>query len=92
MSVISFLCIMQELNIVPIDMMDRDKSDQLPIMQLGFIDSICLPVYKVSRNDRINDNWVAPAVFFTSLIFPLTLLLGRQLYALCILNKAVYSV
>ena len=37
----------KELNIVPIDMMDRDKSDQLPIMQLGFIDSICLPVYKV---------------------------------------------
>ena len=29
-------------------MMDRDKKDQLPKMQVGFIDSICLPVYSVS--------------------------------------------
>ena len=28
-------------------MMDRDKKDELPIMQVGFIDAICLPVYKV---------------------------------------------
>ena len=37
-----------ELHIKPMDMMDRDKKDQLPSMQVGFIDSICLPVYQVS--------------------------------------------
>lgn len=30
------------------DMMNREKKDQLPAMQVGFIDSICLPVYDVS--------------------------------------------
>ncbi|KAI9564201.1 hypothetical protein GHT06_007939 [Daphnia sinensis] len=34
-----------ELKITPIDMMNREKKDQLPAMQVGFIDSICLPVY-----------------------------------------------
>ena len=29
-------------------MMDRDKQDELPKMQVGFIDAICIPVYKVS--------------------------------------------
>jgi dual 3',5'-cyclic-AMP and -GMP phosphodiesterase 11 len=38
----------QELNITPIDIMNREKEDQLPIMQVGFIDSICLPIYEVS--------------------------------------------
>lgn len=38
----------QELKITPIDIMDREKEDQLPIMQVKFIDSICLPIYKVS--------------------------------------------
>jgi len=33
--------------------MNREKEDQLPMMQVGFIDSICLPIYQVSRNDRI---------------------------------------
>jgi hypothetical protein len=28
-------------------MMDRNKKDELPKMQVGFIDAICLPVYKV---------------------------------------------
>ena len=28
-------------------MMDRDKKDELPKMQVGFIDFICLPLYKV---------------------------------------------
>jgi len=27
--------------------MNREKKDQLPAMQVGFIDSICLPVYDV---------------------------------------------
>jgi len=37
----------QELNITPIDIMNREKEDQLPMMQVGFIDSICLPIYEV---------------------------------------------
>ncbi|XP_062546494.1 dual 3',5'-cyclic-AMP and -GMP phosphodiesterase 11-like isoform X2 [Armigeres subalbatus] len=36
----------QELNITPIDIMNREKEDQLPMMQVGFIDSICLPIYE----------------------------------------------
>ena len=27
--------------------MDRKKKDELPKMQVGFIDSICMPLYKV---------------------------------------------
>lgn len=27
--------------------MNREKEDQLPMMQVNFIDSICLPVYEV---------------------------------------------
>ena len=34
-----------ELNIQPVDMMDREKKDELPKMQVSFIDSICLPIY-----------------------------------------------
>ena len=29
-------------------MMDRDRKDELPKMQVGFIDAICTPVYEVS--------------------------------------------
>jgi dual 3',5'-cyclic-AMP and -GMP phosphodiesterase 11 len=36
----------EKLNMVPIDMMNREKKDQLPSMQVGFIDSICYPVYE----------------------------------------------
>ncbi|XP_042878602.1 dual 3',5'-cyclic-AMP and -GMP phosphodiesterase 11-like [Penaeus japonicus] len=36
----------EELKITPIDMMNREKKDKLPIMQVGFIDSICMPVYE----------------------------------------------
>ncbi|XP_075230732.1 dual 3',5'-cyclic-AMP and -GMP phosphodiesterase 11-like isoform X2 [Lycorma delicatula] len=36
----------QELNITPIDIMNREKQDQLPAMQVEFIDSICLPIYE----------------------------------------------
>ncbi|GLH03324.1 Phosphodiesterase, partial [Gryllus bimaculatus] len=36
----------QELKITPIDIMNREKEDQLPMMQVGFIDSICLPIYE----------------------------------------------
>ncbi|XP_025268134.1 dual 3',5'-cyclic-AMP and -GMP phosphodiesterase 11 isoform X2 [Camponotus floridanus] len=34
------------LNITPIDIMNREKEDQLPMMQVGFINSICLPIYE----------------------------------------------
>lgn len=44
----------QELNITPIDIMNREKEDQLPMMQVGFIDSICLPIYEVSLNYKLN--------------------------------------
>lgn len=35
----------EKLNMTPIDMMNRDKKDQLPSMQISFIDSICYPIY-----------------------------------------------
>lgn len=28
--------------------MNREKEDELPMMQVNFIDSICLPIYEVS--------------------------------------------
>ncbi|KAK0046157.1 dual 3 5-cyclic-AMP and -GMP phosphodiesterase 11-like isoform X1, partial [Biomphalaria pfeifferi] len=34
------------LNLTPIPMMDRAQSDKLPDLQVGFIDDICMPVYK----------------------------------------------
>ncbi|RWS31936.1 dual 3':5'-cyclic-AMP and -GMP phosphodiesterase 11-like protein [Leptotrombidium deliense] len=34
-----------ELNMEPIDMMNREKKDELPKMQVSFIDSICYPIY-----------------------------------------------
>ncbi|XP_028401446.1 dual 3',5'-cyclic-AMP and -GMP phosphodiesterase 11-like isoform X2 [Dendronephthya gigantea] len=37
---------MEELKEQPAAMMDRGKKDKLPEMQIGFIDGICLPVYK----------------------------------------------
>ncbi len=46
-----------ELNIKPMDMMDRDKKDQLPSMQVGFIDSICLPIYQVQYRPRVSIQW-----------------------------------
>ncbi|XP_050320395.1 dual 3',5'-cyclic-AMP and -GMP phosphodiesterase 11 isoform X1 [Bactrocera neohumeralis] len=36
----------QELNIMPIDIMNREKEDELPMMQVNFIESICLPIYE----------------------------------------------
>lgn len=36
-----------QLNAEPIPMMDRKKKDDLPKMQVGFIDFICMPVYKL---------------------------------------------
>jgi len=29
------------------DIMNREKEDELPMMQVNFIDSICLPIYEV---------------------------------------------
>ncbi|XP_063707132.1 cGMP-specific 3',5'-cyclic phosphodiesterase [Culicoides brevitarsis] len=36
-----------QLNTQPIAMMDRERKDELPKMQVDFIDIICLPLYKV---------------------------------------------
>ncbi|XP_055677108.1 cGMP-specific 3',5'-cyclic phosphodiesterase isoform X2 [Lutzomyia longipalpis] len=36
-----------QLNTQPIAMMDRERKDELPKMQVGFIDVICLPLYRV---------------------------------------------
>ena len=41
----------QELKATPMAMMDRAKKDELPQMQVGFIDSVCLPLYKVNFED-----------------------------------------
>ncbi|XP_077999251.1 dual 3',5'-cyclic-AMP and -GMP phosphodiesterase 11-like [Glandiceps talaboti] len=35
-----------KFNKTPVDMMNREKKDMLPKMQVDFIDAICLPVYK----------------------------------------------
>lgn len=45
-----------ELNITPIDIMNREKEDQLPQMQVGFIDSICLPIYEVNLHCLLVSN------------------------------------
>jgi dual 3',5'-cyclic-AMP and -GMP phosphodiesterase 11 len=37
--------------------MNREKEDQLPMMQVGFIDSICLPIYEVSFGLLIPFTW-----------------------------------
>ncbi|XP_041118852.1 cGMP-specific 3',5'-cyclic phosphodiesterase isoform X2 [Polyodon spathula] len=36
----------KELNIEPIDLMNRDKKDKIPRMQVGFIDAICIQLYE----------------------------------------------
>ncbi|XP_075469782.1 cGMP-specific 3',5'-cyclic phosphodiesterase [Ascaphus truei] len=36
----------RELNIEPIDLMNREKKDKIPSMQVGFIDAVCLQLYE----------------------------------------------
>nr|XP_023837861.1 cGMP-specific 3',5'-cyclic phosphodiesterase [Salvelinus alpinus] len=36
----------QELNIEPIDLMNREKRDKIPSMQVSFIDAICTQLYE----------------------------------------------
>ena len=45
-----------QLNVEPIDMMNREKKDRLPAMQVDFINSICQPVYEAfsAMSDRLN--------------------------------------
>ena len=45
-----------DLNVEPIDMMNREKKDKLPAMQVDFIDTICSPVYVAfaKMSDRLN--------------------------------------
>ena len=35
--------------------MDREKQDQLPALQLGWIDGICLPLFKVCTSMILYD-------------------------------------
>ncbi|CAG2102315.1 unnamed protein product [Medioppia subpectinata] len=42
----------EKLNQMPIAMMDREREHELPLMQVAFIDLICLPVYKI-----LSDCW-----------------------------------
>ncbi|EFX88338.1 hypothetical protein DAPPUDRAFT_311486 [Daphnia pulex] len=46
-----------QLNETPIAMFDRDEKDNLPKMQIGFIDSICLPLYRALSESF---PWVKP--------------------------------
>ncbi|XP_030578603.1 cGMP-specific 3',5'-cyclic phosphodiesterase [Archocentrus centrarchus] len=36
----------QELNVEPIDLMNREKRDKIPSMQVSFIDAICIQLYE----------------------------------------------
>ncbi|WAR21559.1 PDE6-like protein, partial [Mya arenaria] len=47
-----------QLGETPIAMMDRDKKDELPKMQVGFIDDICTPVYEVIILVTISNTWL----------------------------------
>ncbi|XP_015176353.1 PREDICTED: cGMP-specific 3',5'-cyclic phosphodiesterase isoform X2 [Polistes dominula] len=46
-----------QLNQQPVAMMDREKRDELPQMQVGFIDVICMPLYKVMADTF---PWIMP--------------------------------
>ncbi|XP_064105457.1 cGMP-specific 3',5'-cyclic phosphodiesterase-like [Macrobrachium nipponense] len=46
-----------QLNEQPMAMMDREKKDELPKMQVGFIEAICLPLYKALSESF---PWVKP--------------------------------
>ena len=38
-------------------MMDRQKKDELPKMQVGFIDAICITLYQVSLDDPFHSSF-----------------------------------
>lgn len=46
--------------------MNREKQDQLPLMQVGFIDSICLPIYEVSSRYYFTERVVNGQIFFVA--------------------------
>ncbi|KII62873.1 cGMP-specific 3',5'-cyclic phosphodiesterase [Thelohanellus kitauei] len=50
------------LHSTPIDLMDRDKEDQIPQLQVGFIESICLPLYK-----SLSDLWPELTFLFSQI-------------------------
>lgn len=56
----------EKLNITPIDLMNREKEDELPLMQVGFIDSICLPIYEVIKYHHFlyENNFLIVSLFF----------------------------
>ncbi|XP_068797818.1 cGMP-specific 3',5'-cyclic phosphodiesterase isoform X6 [Struthio camelus] len=40
----------KELNIEPTDLMNREKKNKIPSMQVGFIDAVCLQLYEALTN------------------------------------------
>lgn len=64
------------------DIMNREKEDQLPLMQVGFIDSICLPIYEVSMNNSQVNYFLSYtfAISFSILRFYVIVLLHIQIY------------
>lgn len=44
------VCLLNPTTFIFKDMMNREKKDELPSMQIAFIDSICEPVYAVRAN------------------------------------------
>lgn len=40
------------------DLMNREKQSELPMMQVNFINSICLPIYEVSFNNISVFGWI----------------------------------
>lgn len=47
------------------DIMNREKESQLPMMQVNFIDSICLPIYEVSSDKFCHKLVVASKTWWT---------------------------
>jgi len=51
--------------------MNREKKDQLPTMQVAFIDSICHPVYEVSSAQLVSMTYARMDYHLTLYIFNL---------------------
>ncbi|XP_054168648.1 cGMP-specific 3',5'-cyclic phosphodiesterase-like [Oppia nitens] len=49
----------QQLNQMPSAMMDREKKHELPIMQVAFIELICLPLYK-----NLSECWPSLSILY----------------------------
>lgn len=58
--------------------MDREKKDELPKMQVGFIDAICLPIYKVCPSFYTYRRYKAKYVEQLCIILEINLFLFRS--------------